>query len=451
MSNLAAQMSRLAARGTPAVERAALELVSRRRAFEYLVDAAESYRQASLEEIKARLGRFVGYKGRSEVTGMPGPSFTLYVGESLPLYLHRYLPVASDRSFDAFVRRIEGVLGEAEFGFQVPNFQATSWDLFHRLLQVVSPFFRELGPRKCRFNCFFGNYRQTPFGPHLDHAHHHVFQYVVEGEKILYAWDSRELLKRFGAAFMRELYLDPLRHQARLPKRRALVAGPGDLLYWGGHYTHCLASRGPSMGISIVIEHAALDVDSLLRKHVGRTLARHPERTKSSLSLVRRPSLIDDELRRVARSTATPDLARAVLIDLLRQRSGAILEGIPKLRKTRRIRRGEVLRSTLVDQFPIHCLVHEGRLLLAVNGYGAQWHVDESTSRLRKLIAFLNVARTLRASDAVTRFSNGQAFTERDVLDVLTFLVAAGAFSIDVARTPATTRVRRRASEPARS
>ncbi len=441
LAALGEQMVRLARAGAPAAEEAAGALVSPEECFGWLVAAAELVVADASAETRTMLRGLRRRRAPRRVDAAAATTLTFlpYVGDGQPTYYEHYLPRASDRDFDAYVARVGAKTAPFAFGFQVPNLQVADWDAYARLLQVVSPLLRMLGPRPARFTCFFGTHPDTPFGAHVDAHHLHAFQYVVRGRKRLHAWDSSALVRRFGEAALVDFYRTAPVARRTLPSTAPITAGPGGLLYWPGGHTHRLASDGPSIGLSIVVEAEPVRLWDLAASHV-RPLVDPPRPAARSLrpnaGTPRRPvpglarAGVTRRLARLARQIGRRSTATAVLHELVLDRSGRAVAAPPARMRGRRVAVTDVLESRLTPPFRIMHATDGGRVVIAVHGHGSEWTDAGSARDVVALLAFLNRVRRVRVCDVVARCVRPGRFARADVLALLRFCTSAGAFAV---------------------
>lgn len=377
------QLVRIARAGAPVSQKACARLAEPDEAFAWLVEAARIHLDSAWAVLARDLAKI------PELRDLPAPAprgptarFQVYVGDAIPIYEAPFLPREEDHDLHGYLARVSRASGGREVGCQVPYLQAAGWDAFRRFLEVIGPSLDVLGPRRTRFTCFFGNYARTPFGPHLDAHHRHVFQYVVSGRRTLRVWDTREVLRSRGVELLRDLDLDALGHAHRLPRTRKITAGPGDLLYWPGDRLHCIESDGPSIGISIVFE-------------------RDPWTATSA--------------------TSPPHEHLAAL-------SGKIFDAVPARTAPPPLSATTVLASRLTRHFPILHAKAGAALHVAVHGYTATWTDARSRDRVVRLLADLNRKGRVRVGDALAPFGRGSG--RELVRELLEFLVSAGAFRV---------------------
>jgi len=183
-------------------------------------------------------------------------------GQDRPLELYRdgamlldaspFVPTADHDSFEAWVEASRAQLG-TNFGAMAPNIEAASWSALERLQALLSPILQRTGSRTYRYNAFFGDYRRTPFGYHLDPHQECVFQFVLHGKRRASFWEGLTLNQDDAA------WLEDTNQRSTPPRRAELVVDlePGDIVFWPGTHVHGFDIEGPSMALSLVIDRAS--------------------------------------------------------------------------------------------------------------------------------------------------------------------------------------------------
>jgi hypothetical protein len=307
----------------------------------------------------------------------------------------------------------------------VPYLHNVSWEVYRRFLEVIGPMLAEVGLRAARFTCFFGNYRRTPFGAHIDHHHLHVFQYVVHGDRRLHVWDAKQLLSELGEDRFLDVIEDPLSHAGALPAVEPIEARPGDLLYWPGDRMHMVEANEPSLGVSIVFECEPWRLENVLRRKLSKLLNRPRAR---ELTQRRTPlQIATAQLARVVRDLAGDAAAGRLLLHILGDQTGRLFDAVPALRESAPVAPTDALASRLHPQFPIRWIVHRSRVLFAANGHAASWDDEAGRRGVVRLLSFLNEAASFRVADLIASRRTVGGLSPEDVCTLLSFFVSAGA------------------------
>ena len=161
----------------------------------------------------------------------------------------RYLPVAGERGFDGYRRRLKRQLGTDEWGMALNNLQATSPKVWSFGRELAHSLFSRIGLPGGRISAesFVGPYRSTPFGVHKDKFH--VFTLPVVGEKTTLLWPYAQLAPQLGLSEREDdrqrIVMTPFR--ARVPGTATpivLRARVGDMTYWPPPYWHVGQGQG---------------------------------------------------------------------------------------------------------------------------------------------------------------------------------------------------------------
>lgn len=170
------------------------------------------------------------------------PQILLYVGDGqietdvLPL-----LPARSDGDAAGYAARVTRMLGGQAFGLQIVRAQTIPG-----VFDVAGTFFRAFYEQQgfggtSVANLFFGTYRETPFGVHLDPELVHSFQLMLDGEKEFLFWPD--------AAVAADPELGRIRYSKVYASVRSMAdrvgVGPGDVVYWPQRTWHVAEGRSP--------------------------------------------------------------------------------------------------------------------------------------------------------------------------------------------------------------
>lgn len=172
-----------------------------------------------------------------------------------------YLPEESDATFDGYRKRLATVLEGARYALVVHSFHSFHAPQWLRERAFYEGLWREAGQplTGAITTLFHGNYEHSPVGVHRDRFA--TFMYVLRGRKRMRFWPQRPWDEPVSTV------LDYDRFQST---SFAVVAEPGDLLYWPSSYYHVGESvDGPpatsvNVGVPREEHHAAYELDELL-------------------------------------------------------------------------------------------------------------------------------------------------------------------------------------------
>jgi hypothetical protein len=183
----------------------------------------------------------------------PGRSAEMYRGGDAILDPGPYLPRQGD-TFETWITRNQDAIGR-EFGLMAPCIECASWDAMERLRAVLEPVLELTGPRSYRFNVFAGDYRQTPFGFHVDPHQEAVFQVVLQGRRRGLFWEGLALSEDEDASWIED---SNRLHTPAKPPDVVVDLEPGDVVFWPGTQVHGFEAEGPSLALSIVVDRASV-------------------------------------------------------------------------------------------------------------------------------------------------------------------------------------------------
>jgi hypothetical protein len=155
------------------------------------------------------------------------------------------LPGPNDHTLDACIQRIERTWEGDWFAYvtDVHQYEGAVWE---RALDVLLPAVRNNGGLPAggfRIEGFFGKYRSTPTGIHLDSSDN--FSFIVRGPKRLVFWPRERFQPRVQSpdprAPAQELALTR-RYEDHLSDAIILDGEVGDVIYWPRDYWHVGAS-----------------------------------------------------------------------------------------------------------------------------------------------------------------------------------------------------------------
>lgn len=172
-----------------------------------------------------------------------------------------HLPEESDATFDGYQKRLAAVLGGARHALVVHSFHSFHAPQWLREKAFYAGLWREAGQplTGAITTLFHGDYEHSPVGVHRDRFA--TFMYVLRGRKRMRFWPRRPWDEPVSTV---------LDYERFLPTSFAVVAEPGDLLYWPSSYYHVGESvDGPpatsvNVGVPREEHHAAYELDELL-------------------------------------------------------------------------------------------------------------------------------------------------------------------------------------------
>ncbi|MEM6292246.1 MAG: hypothetical protein AAGA54_13305 [Myxococcota bacterium] len=189
--------------------------------------------------------------GLAEADGPPRP-IELYRGGGVLLDPSPFVPTSEHDDLGAWIEAVRPSLGE-DFGVMAPHLERASWDALERLQTLLGPTLGRTGSRSYRYNAFFGDYRRTPFGFHLDPHQECVFQFVLSGTRRASFWEGLFLGREDTG------WIEDPNGRATPTRRPDMVVDlePGDLVFWPGTHVHGFETDGPSMALSLVIDRTS--------------------------------------------------------------------------------------------------------------------------------------------------------------------------------------------------
>ncbi|MFL5355011.1 cupin-like domain-containing protein [Archangium sp.] len=159
----------------------------------------------------------------------------------------RLMPNAADGSFqgwDARLNREEGIRGAMYF---MNSTQRRSPLLYQRYREFTDGLFTQIGLPTWKINTdmFIGDYPETPFGVHKDVTDN--FHFVALGRKRILLWPYESLLHYVQPGMdVSEIEFSLQLRGLKEIREQAIVleGGPGDVMYWPGHFWHCAEGTG---------------------------------------------------------------------------------------------------------------------------------------------------------------------------------------------------------------
>ena len=144
------------------------------------------------------------------------------------------LPRREDRNIEGYCQRMSG---NETFFFQLPRlqlFHGAIWPRIARLCRTLHPLVGTPGLMSWT-DAYFGRYRSTPFGVHLDGASN--FTFGVTGHKTFYLWEPDYYRQHMVARSVHD-FAD------FIPDALKLTVGPGEVIYWPSRFYHVAVPDG---------------------------------------------------------------------------------------------------------------------------------------------------------------------------------------------------------------
>lgn len=165
------------------------------------------------------------------------------------------LPMASDKNFEGYERRLASEQKITDFMLIVDHIQAYSPVIWDRILEFFQGLFGNAGipSGQLDVDVFIGHYDRTPFGVHGDTID--GFMFVLQGEKRMQTWPS---------AVWRG-YESPTKttnYEPYLADATTLPGGPGALVYWPADYWHIAECEGLTISLNLSFKLPVRDVRS---------------------------------------------------------------------------------------------------------------------------------------------------------------------------------------------
>lgn len=146
---------------------------------------------------------------------------------------------ASDKTLENFFARMAG----KSFGINIHDLGQGDEAIDARL-QALATAFQTVGlPPKPQINVwrtdtFFGNYRATPFGIHIDPAS--VFAFSLLGHRTYYSWDKAYFSHDHPDLYKPDLELV----EKHIEHAQVFHLSPGEVFYWPSNRWHVATSNG---------------------------------------------------------------------------------------------------------------------------------------------------------------------------------------------------------------
>lgn len=144
------------------------------------------------------------------------------------------LPQRQDRNIEGYCQRMSA---RETFFFQLPRlqlFHPAIWPRVARLCRTLHSLIGTPGLMSWT-DAYFGRYRSTPFGVHLDGASN--FTFGVTGYKTFYLWEPDYYRQHMAARSVHDF-------AEFIPAAQKLTVGPGEVIYWPGRFYHVAVPDG---------------------------------------------------------------------------------------------------------------------------------------------------------------------------------------------------------------
>lgn len=182
------------------------------------------------------------------VTSMPsrGRSDRFWIAKNKPLEsfsdfrmssLDLLGPKPQDKSFEIFFQRINN----HQAGINIHNLDSAMPELAKRVKDFPIQLNKVHGsptPTRWVLDTFFGNYKSTPFGIHIDPAS--VFSFILEGNRTYATWQLDYFKKNDPALGTPNMKLI----EQHLKNAELFNAKSGDIFYWPSNRWHIALSDG---------------------------------------------------------------------------------------------------------------------------------------------------------------------------------------------------------------
>jgi hypothetical protein len=300
--------------------------------------------------------------------------------------LDELLPRPSDRTCEAYAERIAA--HGREFLVMANGVHLHDEAVWTRARRFLSGLFRVTGhPVGTTFlHAFFGAYRHTPFGAHVDR--HDVFAFVVGGVKTVHVWPPGFFPMRGGHT----------RYRSHLDRAVTLRGEPGDVLYWPAGHWHVAESDGAlTLSLSLAVLDARTPARFLVEGLEEALADREEPRRAVPLPAPSEPTPLPEETRRALDDTL-PDLRRACAARWLNQLTAFGFASVPGPSPVAPLAEDDVVE--VEPCFPIRWHDVDGALICSANGSSLEIPFHP---RLVDLLARLNAGAPLRVREILDR------------------------------------------------
>jgi hypothetical protein len=309
--------------------------------------------------------------------------------------IHRFMPLAADRSIAGWSARVTELLQGRAFGFVVDDYHVHDDLVWRRVRQFLRGLYGVTGlpGEEATMTLFLGNYARTPFGLHRGRSAN--FMFVVDGLKRIRAWPDEFF--RGKPDMTNRLDYEPYNDASVV-----LDARPGEVIFWPASYWHIGEDAG---GLSIAISLALF-----MEPQPGADLARTIEQ-----AIAQRPGAADrrrqaagdritPEVRRDLRALQQigrgPSLARALAADHLNRMTGAGFARVPPPAPARTLGDDDVVGGD--PDFAVRWTRLGDELICSANGHAFALPDDP---RMPELLRRLSSTDPVRVGDLIARYA----------------------------------------------
>jgi hypothetical protein len=166
------------------------------------------------------------------------------------------LPRPEDRSLEAFEQRIADRWSKDWYLYLSDGVQGYDGRIWERAVEVIRPALRLQGGLPAggmMLDLFYGKYRSTPTGIHLDSSDNLAF--VVRGPKRLMFWPPERFAVKFASPPVNPSHQQALtgRYAEHLAEATIIDAEAGDVIYWPKEFWHLSTSDNWSGMVTLPI------------------------------------------------------------------------------------------------------------------------------------------------------------------------------------------------------
>jgi hypothetical protein len=166
------------------------------------------------------------------------------------------LPSADDRSLEAFEQRIADRWPKDWYLYLSDGVQGYDGGIWERAIEVIRPALKREGGLPAggmMLDLFYGKYRSTPTGIHLDSSDNLAF--IVRGPKRLLFWPPERFAVKFASPPINPSHQQALtgRWAEHLGDATVIDAEAGDVIYWPKEFWHISTSDNWSGMVTLPI------------------------------------------------------------------------------------------------------------------------------------------------------------------------------------------------------
>jgi hypothetical protein len=308
------------------------------------------------------------------------------------------LPQKKDKTLQGYNKRMEEIFEDyclvCDELLQVSQKNSKKLQDFadHLFAHVGFPYrFSEIG-------LYLGNYRQTPFGVHVDGCG--VFSFPVVGKKTFRLW-SPEFAKK-------NPWLDRAHEYKKFKKdSKTMIATPGDMTYWPSSAWHIAESDGSfnatwSLGVWVDRTfHKSLEdaINPLIKSKLGKsgseTLVQVPlQKEGQAITLPANYLKSISTLKNISEN----EWHDALLKSWLKLKSQGGFKNFPKIKQQPRLSLKSKINLKSAQSILWSTLKSESKMIYAFQGHLIE---GKSSKKLVQLIQDLNVGKVCLISDYV--------------------------------------------------